>query len=311
MRSVLLALCFISLECEAGEPIQCTGHEGSANTVSFSPDGKLLASGGDEGVVHIWNANDGSEVRTVRIDAPIRQVLFAPNGMSLAVCSTKKGITFWDPLSGAKQDKGSSFPNVAISASFSKDGSQIAVGEGQAVLVFNSDTGKPTHDFRLNDLSKTRGLPYRVPFSPDGTLVAGCSSVWRLNDNKEFIFLKEPFPQARCFSPDGKILLTLQAFCKVTLWQSRTWQHVRSIEAFDTRIYSAIYSPDGETIAACGSSPDIKFFDAATGELVKTLSTKSDQITDIDFSQDGQRLASAGRDGTVLIWRIEPKEGRK
>jgi WD40 repeat protein len=309
MKLSLSALFTVALcgACHAAEPIECKGHQGSVVTVAFSPNGKLIASCGNDGTVRIWNASDGTELQRIQVPGRegrgIPQILFAPDGKSLAVCALQQGISFWDPLTGKQQEKLLPALSGVWSASFSPDGLQLAVGLTQKVLVFNLTTDQKTHDFRLDDMR--RGVPYRVPFSPDGARVAGCSSVWRLDNDREFIFLKQPFVQCRSFSPDGKILLGLQEYGTISLWETGTWKHLRSMQEVEKRLYSAVFSPDGKTIAACGISPDIKFFDVATGELTQTITTKSDQIVDISFSPDGTQLASAGRDGSVLIWRIK------
>jgi WD40 repeat protein len=310
MKLSLSALLTVALcgACHAAEPIECKGHQGSVVTVAFSPNGKLVASGGNDGTVRIWNASDGTELQRIQVPGRegkgISQVLFTPDGKSLVVCAVQQGISFWDPLTGTQSEKNIFVPNVALSVSFSSDSARLAVGDAQNILIFNFSSGKKTHDFRID--SSRQGLPRRVSLSPDGSLVAACSSVWHLKNDREFMFLQQPPVQVRCFSPDGKTLLGLQNYGIVSLFETMTWKHQRSIQAFENGVaHSAIYGSDGKTIAACGNSPDIKFFDATTGELTQTIKTKSDQIVDVCFSPDGEQLAAGSRNGSVLIYRIK------
>ena len=84
-------------------PIRCVT-SGMVETVAFSPDGKTVASGGMERVVHIWDAKDGSNYMSCRYTTPkkrcTRNVDSSPDSKSLAIGrrGREKPITFWIPL---------------------------------------------------------------------------------------------------------------------------------------------------------------------------------------------------------------------
>jgi len=68
-----------------------TGHSGSVNSVAYSPDGKLLASGGSDGVIKLWHVPTGSELRALSGHADaVRSVAFSPDGKVIASGSAER-----------------------------------------------------------------------------------------------------------------------------------------------------------------------------------------------------------------------------
>ena len=109
-------------------PEPLTGHAHAVNSVSFSPDGQMLASGG-KGQAHLWEVDTGSLIRTFKGHTDgVESVSFSPDGQMLASGSMDKTIRLWDVNTGSLIRTFKGHTDGVKSVSFSPDGQMLASG---------------------------------------------------------------------------------------------------------------------------------------------------------------------------------------
>src|ERR1700722_18314029 len=78
-----------------------TGHTNAIDAVAFSPDGSLLASGGHDAIIKLWDVQTGSELRALAGHAnTVTSLAFSRDGRMLVSGSLDSTIRFWDVESG-------------------------------------------------------------------------------------------------------------------------------------------------------------------------------------------------------------------
>jgi WD40 repeat protein len=285
-----------------------TGHTDWVNSVSFSPDGSLLASGSDDKTIKLWRVADGSLVRTLTGHTNrVWSVSFSPDGSLLASGSWDKTIKLWRVSDGSLVRTLTGHTDWVNSVSFSPDGRLLASGSWDKTIKL----------WRVSDGSLVRALTrhpnvvYSVSFSPDGRLLASGSSdetikLWRVSDGSLVRTLTghTKWVQSVSFSPDGSLLASGSWDKTIKLWRVSDGSLVRTLTGHTGGVNSVSFSPDGRLLASGSTDKTIKLWRVSDGSLVRTLKGHTWAVLSVSFSPDGSLLASGSEDMTIKLWRV-------
>ncbi len=283
------------------------GHSDYVMSISFSPDGKSLASASFDETVKLWDTQTGQEILSLKgHSGRVVSVSFSPDGKRLAsATSGGVGVKVWNVQTGQELLSIKGHTSVA----FSPDGKRLASGsENKTVTVWNAQTGQ--EELLLKGHS---GIVTCVSFSPDGKRLASAGEgkmvkVWDAQTGQEDLSLKGHTGEVTsvAFSPDGKRIATASIDQTVKVWDAQTGQEALSLKGHSNKVTSVAFSPDGKRIAAASgarfSAGEVKVWDAQTGQEAFSLRGHADVVTSVSFSPDGKRLASASEDWTVKVW---------
>jgi RNA polymerase sigma factor (sigma-70 family) len=146
--------------------------------LAVSPDGKLIASAGKEGVIYLWEIATAKEFRRLK-GAACNGVVFAPKGDAVAVAEDE-GLRVFDIETGKERFHRDS-KEVVRAVAYSPDGKTLAtVGDDRVVRLWDAATGKEQRQF-----GDVQGKLAAIAFAPDGKRLAtvgadGTALVWDL-----------------------------------------------------------------------------------------------------------------------------------
>ena len=284
-----------------------TAHTSAVKCLVFSPDGHILASGGEDGTILLWHRSTGAEKMLTKSTESVSNLAFSPDGKTIA--SGDEGtIRFWDTVTGEQKQKFTGFPKGIRNLSFSPDGKTIvSVTWGSEICISDTITGKPKKAFTV---STTDGV-FSEAFSPDGKIVAlgsfdGNIYLSDLSTGK----LKRTLTghsediQRVVFSPDGKTLASSSYLDEtVRIWDVHTGEHRRTLTEHTGDIEGLAFSPDGKTLASSGSyDGTIRFWNVHTGDEKYAVTGHTDCVYSVAFNPDGKFVASGYSGGAIRFW---------
>jgi len=283
-------------------------HSNKVLSVSFSPDGKTLASGSEDKTIKLWDITTGKEISTLNGHSkPVASVSFSPDGKTLASGSYNNIIKLWDITTGKEIRTLQGHSSSVLSVSFSPDGKTLASGSyDNTIKLWDITTGK-----EIRTLQGHSDLVRSVRFSPDGNTLASGSGdktikLWDITTGKEIRTLEghsEGFWSVS-FTPDGKTLASGNDDKTIKLWDITTGKEIRTLQGHSNAVLNVSFSPDGKTLASGSEDNTIKLWDIITGKEILTLKGHSEALRSVSFTPDGKTLASGSYDHTIKLWDV-------
>jgi len=323
----LIASCIgenIHIHNAKGQPLHppLQGHKAIVTSATFSSDGKLLVSGGQDKILRIWDASN-----LIRIlyghEADIKSVAFSPDGQTIASGSADDTVRLWRKNSdGYICRHVLGYSATANAVAFSPDGQTIISGNGDGTIYFwevesGISIGQP--------LLSPQGSIYSLAFSPDGQAIVNEAGrticLWshkegrftsQLFSNHEGLSDRAGLFSSVAFSPDGQTIVSGDEDNTVCLWSRSGTAIGQPLHVHGSPVYSVAFSPDGQTIASCSLDGTICFWNCNSELIIGPLQPHKDAIfSSITFSSNRETIAAGGAllndygemyGGIILLW---------
>lgn len=284
------------------------GHTAAARKATFSPDGRLLISVGEDGKIIVWDFARRERLANLGNNSGwVNSVAFSPDGKWFATAGTDTTVTVWD-AARLERTVVLTDHNAAVSALvFSPDGRLLASASGPQgrTLVWDTTRWEKAYevswDLTWGDLN----------FSPDNRRLLIGAQLFDLPTASmvgEMDFARTAF---NALSRDGSHMVGIASDGGVTFSQiAKLWEGVESKVVSSQAVHSyhgraVAFSPDGKLAAS--AAEDIVLWDAVTTTKLVRLKHKA-QVWSLAFSPDGRWLVSTHDDGSILLWDVAERD---
>jgi WD40 repeat protein len=284
--------------------------------VTFSPDGRQIASCSQDNTICIWDVTSGQlAIGPITAKTNVYSVAFSPDGGHLASgCDGGPYIRIWDARTGNPV----SLPfeghtAYVLSVAYSPDGGQLASGSGDSTIrIWNARVGA----VQVGPIEGHAQRVRSVAFSPDGLrLVSGgfdnTVRVWSTNTGG---LVAGPFRghsdwvYSASFSPCGRWVVSGSRDRSVRVWDT---EGDESKESAPLPIWKSFKGRSGVVFGSRDKNISVRDTEDSTSKesapmpAWKMFKGHSNFVTTAIFSPDGQQVISGSCDGTICIWGFE------
>lgn len=287
------------------------GHGGWVNGIDYSPDGKQILSGGNDGAVIVWDVEAGTPFKLGRHKGRVNRVAFGPDGKLAA--SAGLNIKIWNTESGELVRTLDGYTSGVNGIAFSPDGEFIlSCSREDGVILWDSHGAKQTF--------APPGGPNFVTFSPDGKSFSsagvieaphdtpndGYVTTWDMSTGKEKYSL---FPNAEmwsvAYSHDAAHLVGGAQDHQIHIWDAHSGELQGKLSGHLQGVKSVEFDSSDKYLVSGSYDHTVAIWDMESQQVVRVFKGHQDTVRSVRFGPNGSEIASGSRDHTVKVWRTD------
>ncbi|MBW6474498.1 MAG: WD40 repeat domain-containing protein, partial [Anaerolineaceae bacterium] len=284
----------------------------AVESIAYSSDGLLLASGFYDGTVILWSTENWQPIGKLgKHTKAVSSLAFNPDGTILVSGSFDGTVNLWN-INSKLQLLTMETNDPIYSVAFSPTEKWVAAGGINAVYVWDIDSGN-----LINQIEGSQGESF-LRFSPNGKSLAlgGHSDSLQMWDtdtwqqSRGILVSSDRRITTMQFSPDGLLIATAHTNNTINLWDAESKENILEIEVSFPGGWSfykkcLTFSPDGRKLAMGTLYGTITLFDSQNGNTIRSLDHHYGRLESIVFSTNGRVIASSSSDETIRFWNVQ------
>lgn len=300
---VLLAQATAPIEAQR---LVLRGHTGQIICGAYSPNGKFVVTGADDGTARVWDTTDGHVIATLHHEKLLQGVAVSPDSTRVVTSSWDTTAKIWEVPSG-RLIATLKHPDALVTVDYSHDGRTVVTSCNDGVArVWSAQTGELIAELKGHTKMVASGR-----FSPDDSRVATASEdgtvrLWNARTGAPVSVLtghSAPVKDA-IFSRDGSRLVTISYDRTARIWESKSGRLLTILQGHSDYVWGVAFSPDQKTIATVSQDGTARLW-GLDGTLLHVLNGHRGNIFSVDWSSDSKRVVTTSGDSSAKVWSAE------
>jgi WD40 repeat protein len=304
-RSALLSL----TACCTSTQASLNGESATVSAVALSPGGKLLAAGGDDHAVHLWDTATGRQLAVLGgFAGRVRSIAFSPDGTVLAAGSDDDTIRLWNPATRTETAVLRGAAGAIEDLAFGPDATLLASASADGEVRLWNPVSR-----QLERVLASGGKATSVAFSPDGQTLAAAGdnhtvTLWNTANIAqpsliEYLTGATEVITNLAYSPDGTMVAAEETGGDVLLWNPRQHEPMLLRHAAGNS-HGLAFSRDGTVLITAGSYEDLLLWNTGTARLAGSTPRRiPGNANALAYDPASGSLAMGGPAGAVQFWR--------
>jgi WD40 repeat protein/tRNA A-37 threonylcarbamoyl transferase component Bud32 len=289
-------------------------HDGPVRALAFRPDGKRLATGGDDQMVRFWDVPTGQPLGApMPQPGPVLALAYRPDGQVVASGCADGAVSFWQTETSSFRAAPLRHPAAVKVVVFSPDNRYLATASDDGTVHLRSAaSGEP-----VGPVLRHKDAVRAVAFSADGQRVATASEdhtarVWEVGSGKPLgeALVHDSGVHCVAFSPDGTLVLTGSDDETACLWSATTGQRVAPPLRHNAAVEHVAFNGAGTLLATGSVDWKVRLWDVVAGVPRGDPRVLRHQapVESMALSPDGQALLTGSADGMARLWDVATAE---
>ena len=286
------------------------GHGAHVNSTAFMPDGRTMATTGNDGILVFWDITTRKKLDSINVhSAPVLSMAISPDGALLATGSADSTIRLWDTNTRQETTRLRGHSSEVRSLAFSPEGTSLASASKDGTVKLWEPTPRPDSETLVGHNRIVHG----IVFSPDSKWLISTSygapavKMWDVGSGLDLSSAlgNPPIDIALCvdISPDGKTLAI--GSNDLMLWDMAGKKQIDTLAHPNNNVNCAVFSPDGKTLATQTFNNTFKLWNVATLRELISFEGYGSHYGAIEFSPDGRKLAvPRNADQAITLWDV-------
>ena len=310
-----------------------SGHSEVLLSACFSKDDKHILTSSEDNSVITWNSISGvveskilyednltstafidgykdSQSNTFASYGGISSVMASPNGKDFLMINKDLSMSLFEIKTGKRKANFKGTSLMSNSNIFLKNGNAVVSSFiDHSIVTWKVNEGKPTKRFATNGSGNVF-----VRMCDDESLLAASYNgdsiiIWDAITSKALNVIKDDFRIHKYdLSRNSKYVATVFLDNSIRIWNARTGNILRTIEAHENDIRACIFSPSSETIMSFDNGGPVRLWQVSSGELIREFNVAGEGVYQVVFNDTGSLLATVAYNGETSIWDVNSGE---